>query len=173
MRLFYPVSIFIFILFVGNTFYHHFNPKSAKSFRLGCHKEVTTFERLYEPSYLVELKEALQQSDFQFKITIAKSHYMLTRIDSYMPKEKFEQLLETTFGKPKGGRLSVNVLLYENDKDDPKKRTKKAKLYAGYLQMSFYIEQKRIYTVQIDYMDAMGKDIKKRLECALHSVKTL
>lgn len=173
MRLFYPVTIVIFLLFTSNAIIHHLNPKSAKSKRLACHQQSTTFERLYAPREIKELKEHLAKGDFKFKIHIAKSHYMSTRIDSYMSLAQFENILSQIMGKANGEKVLIDVLLYENDKDDPKKKTDKAKLYEGYVQVSYYMDQKRIYTVQIDYMDREGKDISKRLECAKRSLESL
>jgi len=173
MRLFYPVTAILFTLFVFNTLYHHFNPKSAKSKRLACHQEVTTFERLYEPKQITKVKEYLKDHDFKYRLHIAKSHYMPTRIDEYLTMHAFEKLVDETIGKAQGEKLLVDLLLYENDKADPKKKSPKAKLYEGYIQLSFYLEKKRIYTVQIDYRDRMGRDIKRRLECAVESLYSL
>jgi len=137
MRLFYPVTIILFILFVLNTFYYQFNPKSAKSKRLACHQEVTTFERLYEPKQIAKLKEYLKDQDFKLKLHITKSHYMPTRIDEYLSLDQLQKLVDETMGKAQGEKLFVDVLVYENDKADPKKKSPKAKLYEGYIQFSF------------------------------------
>ncbi|MEA2029154.1 MAG: hypothetical protein U9N49_09280 [Campylobacterota bacterium] len=173
MKLFYPVTIILFTFFVFNTFYHHFNPKSANSKRLACHQEVTIFERLYEPKQIAKVKEYLKDQDFKLKLHIAKSHYMPTRIDEYLTIDQLQKLVEGAIGRAQGEKLFVDLLLYENDKADPKKKSPKAKLYEGYIQFSFYLENKRIYTVQIDYMDRMGVDITKRIECALESLYSL
>jgi len=173
MKLAYPITILLFIFFVFNTLYQHFSPKSAKSNRIACHQEVTTFERLYEPNKLQKVKQLLDSQDFKLNMNIAKSHYMPTRIDSYLSIKQLKQMLEKTFGVSKGKKLLVNVLLYENDKKDPKKKSPKAKLYEGYVQINFVIDQKRIYSIQIDYKDKMGEDIAKRIDCAFKSLDTL
>ncbi len=173
MKRFYPIVVIVFALFSSTILYHHFNPKSAKSKRLVCHQESTTFERLYEPHQTNTIQTLLKSGDFSFTINIAKSSYMPTRIDSYMKQEAFEVLLHDTFGKPRGEKLRIDLLLYENDKKDPKKKTQEAKLYEGYVQVSFYLNHTRVYTVQLDYMDPMGNDIAKRLKCALESVESL
>ena len=173
MKRIYPIIVIVFTLLSGTILYHHFNPKSAKSVRLACHQESTTFERLYEPHQTKTIQTLLKSGDFGFAINIAPSHYMPTRINSYMKQEAFKALLYDTFGKPHGEKLRIDVLLYENDKKDPKKKTQEAKLYEGYVQVSFYLSRTRVYTIQLDYMDPMGKDIAKRLRCALESAESL
>lgn len=53
------------------------------------------------------------------------------------------------------------------------KKTEEAKKYAGYIRMNFYLDNTKIYGVQIDFMDWQGKDIKEKLECGVESFMTI
>lgn len=70
-------------------------------------------------------------------------------------------------------RVQIDTYLYENDKNDKGKKTKKAKLYAGYVVMDFKLDKKSVYKIQVDYMDIDTKDLKNRVDCAIQSFITL
>jgi hypothetical protein len=68
--------------------------------------------------------------------------------------------------------VTIKYLIYENDKNDPGKKTQKSKLYAGYMKFDVVYKKKRVYAVQIDFMDMEGKDISQRVSCAIKSIMT-
>ena len=69
--------------------------------------------------------------------------------------------------------VEVDYKVYENDKEDPKKKTDSCKLFRGYVVMKFKNHNNKVvYQVQIDFMDNEGKDIPKTLECAVESFVT-
>jgi hypothetical protein len=69
--------------------------------------------------------------------------------------------------------LNIEYKVYENDKEDPKKKSDNCKLFRGYVVMKFKNQNNKVvYQVQIDFMDQEGKDIPKTLECAVESFLT-
>ena len=70
-------------------------------------------------------------------------------------------------------KLVIDYFIYENDKDDPGKKTAKSKLYAGYLVFNFLLEGEQVYRLQIDFMDMQGKDIDEKIRCIMKSVLSL
>ena len=69
-------------------------------------------------------------------------------------------------------KVKIEYYIYENDKSDPGKKTKKSKLFAGYLRFSFVLDAKKVYMIQVDFMDLQGRDIKKSVDCAIESFVT-
>ena len=70
-------------------------------------------------------------------------------------------------------KLRISYYIYENDVGDPGKKTKKSKLYAGYVVYKFYNKNnKLIYQSQIDFMNKQGADIAQSVKCAIKSFAT-
>jgi hypothetical protein len=68
---------------------------------------------------------------------------------------------------------NYSYYIYENDKNDPGKKTKKSKLYAGYIVFEVKNKNnKTIYKVQIDFMDKHGADIVGSINCTIESFMT-
>lgn len=63
----------------------------------------------------------------------------------------------------------IDYFVYENDKEDPGKKTAKSKLYAGFIYLNFKLKDESVYDVQIDYKDLQAKDLAKRINCAIAS----
>jgi len=66
-------------------------------------------------------------------------------------------------------KLLVSYYTRENDIKDPGKKTKKSKLYAGYLVFEFKLHDKTVYKTQTDFQDKQGKDIADRVSCVIRS----
>ncbi|DAB34772.1 MAG TPA: hypothetical protein CFH82_03395 [Sulfurospirillum sp. UBA12182] len=149
---------------------------SAKAKRLPCHKEVVVFEKLYEKGLLHKIQEALSRGDLTLEVKAQKALYMDSTLFTHITTEEIEDLIKKSLKKyekslhVKDKKLFLDVIVYENDKLDPGKKTPESKLYRGYLVFNFLYEQNLIYKVQIDFMDEYAKDIEKRVDCALHSL---
>jgi len=173
------VSVAI-LAFVAILIYETISPKnSAKSKRIECQKQSTTFERVYAPEAIDETIKALKSGNIQTKYKMLFSVHTPTQMGQYFTIEEVnEDLLEilsryedTTIQSQKP--LVIDYHLYENDINDPGKKSKEAKKYAGYIRMNFYLGSTRVYSNQIDFLDFEGKDIKDRLQCAIDSLITL
>ncbi|MEA3354343.1 MAG: hypothetical protein U9Q33_11060 [Campylobacterota bacterium] len=162
---------------IGNSIYKQMNKKSAKAARILCHKNSTVFEKLLKPNLLTKLQADIKNGNIIVTVEEEKAKYMKSRLFDFVNKneikDKFEKLLNIKDTVSSKDITSVNILIYENDKEDPGKKTKKSKLYAGYLVFSFKVDKTMVYKLQIDFMDHEGKDIPKILECALKSINTL
>jgi len=173
----YIVVVFLFIVSIGNSIYQQLNKKSAKSVRLECHKNSTVFEKIVKPKFLEKLQNDTKNGNLKVVIEIEKSKYMKSKlfnyIDQFEVKQNFEEILNKSSSIKEKLDSSVNILIYENDKDDPGKKTAKSKLYAGYLVFSFKVDKSLVYKLQIDFFDNKGKDIQKVLKCGLKSLLTL
>lgn len=176
----YGIFVILFILLAGNEIYKHFYPSSgAKATRLECHKQSTTFERVYNQRLIKEAVNALKSGNVKTKYAMQFSVYTPSKMGQYFTIEQVNSDLLQILAKHKDNKsisnksLMIDYYVYENDVDDPGKKTKEAKEYAGYIRMNFYIDNTHVYANQIDFMDWQGKDIKDRLECAINSLRTL
>ncbi len=176
-RFFYPLLIAAIVTVLGVEVYKQLTKKGPKSDRIPCHKEVVTFEKVFDPKRLQLLGKALQRG-VTLHTRVQKSHYMQSQLFERISQRKIRDLIVKRLGQDdinvvQSGDVELNVLIYENDKKDPKKKTKKAKLYAGYLLFDYKLDGKLVYKFQIDFMDMQGRDIAKRIDCAVTSLQTI
>ncbi len=99
---------------------------------------------------------------------------MPSQLFSFEEPNKVELYVKKLFHHIKDDKkTSLHILVYENDKLDPKKKTKKAKLYQGYLDFNFKLDNKIVYKIQLDFYAHDGSDIKEIISCAKKSVLSL
>lgn len=156
-----------------------FSKESANSKRLQCQMKSTTFERVIRPELMNQLQKSIENNSAKVSIDIEKAKYMESRLFYYVkPEVVLEQIKEKikTYNKNKinlKDNVTIDVLIYENDKDDPGKKSEKAKVYAGYLVFSCKVDKKLVYKIQIDFMDHEGLDIQNKISCAIDSIMTI
>ena len=171
----YIIISIVFFVAIGNSIYDQMNKKSAKSVRLECHKNSTVFEKVLKPKLVTQLQDGIKNGAISLEIEIEKAKYMDSKLFEYVDpqvvKKDFINLIKNVKNNEKN--VQVNILIYENDKNDPGKKTAKSKLYAGYLVFTYKVQNKLVYKQQIDFLDHEGKDIPKVLDCGLISVLTL
>jgi hypothetical protein len=103
---------------------------------------------------------------------------METQMFKYVQIDKVDQMVKDAIAKRKqadakaDGKVHIDYYIYENDKADPGKKTKKSKLYAGFLRFILTYNGKKFYSVQADFMNLEGTDIPKSVECAIESFMT-
>lgn len=172
-KIIYTIIAFIVLFLIGQSIYQQINKTTAKAARIQCHKNSTVFEKVLKPKLLNTLQNDVKNGDISVNISIEKAKYMESKLFNYVDpinvKKQFEKLIKTT-GK---NNSSIDILIYENDKNDPGKKTPKSKLYAGYLVFSFKQNNKLTYKLQIDFHDHKGHDIPKVLQCALNSIQSI
>ena len=166
----------ILAFFVIEAIYSQFNKKSAKSTSLACHKNITVFERIYLNEELENAKQSIKARNFQYAIKLQPSIYMQTKLFDYIKKEDIETIFTSELNKEENvlkeetKNVIIDILVYENDKKDPGKKTAKSKLYAGYLVISIWQNEKQIYRVQVDFLEDKGEDIPSRIKCAIETI---
>lgn len=173
----YIVAAFFLVGVIAQSVYQQLNKKSAKSDRIECHKKITVFERVANKKLLPLMKQSIQKGAFKVNVTKEEAKFMESKlfafVDPIQVKEQFLQTLGVKTFTNTNIDTVIDILIYENDKNDPGKKTAKSKLYAGYLVFSFKQNNLLVYKLQIDFMDHQGKDILKALQCAVDSFNTL
>lgn len=171
----YVVISVVVLAILAQSIYTQVNKKTDKSFRIECHKSTVVFEKILNKDLIQTLKKQINSGDFTISIKEEPSKYMKSKlfdfVDSKKIKDEFSSLLKQQNDTNKKG--SIEIIIYENDKEDPGKKSPKSKLYAGYLVFSFKSDNSLVYKLQIDFKDEKGKDIPKILVCAKESFFTL
>ena len=182
MKRFVIVFIIVFFsYFIGDGIYSEINKDKipGKAKRLECHQNVTVFERSYSTDDLKYAQNLIIQGDDSFTSHIEKAVYSNSVLFNYISldttdkifRKKLKNYIQSNEENKK--MYQVSYYIYENDKNDPGKKTKKSKLYAGYVVLEVKnMNNKSIYKVQIDFMDNKDSDIKNCIECAVESLMT-
>ena len=179
----YIISFFVFVVIglLGNSIYIEMTKDKVpgKLKRLECHKKTTAFERGYGIKDIQEAQELLLSGNYRIVSDIDQATYMNSSLFEFVDIKKLDKtfaffLLQKVKNERKASEiLDIEYKVYENDKEDPKKKSDNCKLFRGYVVMKFKNKNKKVvYQVQIDFMDYEGKDIPKTLECAVESFLT-
>ncbi len=171
MKYFYGILAIFLVYIIGSSIYDQSNKKKARLSRLDCQKEMIIFEKVFNAEALLHVKEALKGGKLTLESSVKKAKYMKTKLFEYVDINDVDVLVKENIAKHKGAKsdkaLHVKYYIYENDKKDPGKKSPKSKLYAGYIHMTFSVDGVKAYVTQVDFMDMQGKDIGKRIECAM------
>ncbi len=172
------VTAFFFYIF-GSEVVRIVTKKGPNIERLECHTKSTTFEYVYKKELVTVMQDAIKSSNVEIKSKFKLSKYMQTKLATHISLEQVDTMIQKQIDlhndrtKDNTKKLFIDYFIYENDKEDPGKKTAKSKLYAGYLVFNFFLEGEKVYRLQIDFMDMQGKDIDKKVNCAIASVLTL
>ncbi|MBL0686398.1 MAG: hypothetical protein JJV95_01155 [Sulfurospirillum sp.] len=172
----------VLIFVIGNSIYEHNKKNSlyAKTQRLDCHKNINTFERLYDRNKIKELHKKLLDGNFVLVSSIQKAVYSKSKLFKHVELKETDKATIDMLNsyivdkKLSDDKIKILYYIYENDIKDPGKKSKKSKLYAGYVVFKFSTEKdKLVYQVQVDFMDKNGADLNKSIECAINSFMTV
>lgn len=172
----YIVFSLLVIGAIGKSIYDQVNKKSAKSTRIECHKYSTVFERVLKPELVHEFQRYFNEGKVNVTIKIEKAKYMESKLFEYLDDTTLKNsfiTLSKLQDQTKKYPASIDILIYENDKKDPGKKTAKSKLYAGYLVFSAKLDNKLVYKLQIDFLDEKGNDTQKVIECVIKSIQSI
>jgi hypothetical protein len=176
------VGVFLLTLLVSNI-YEQFTTKSpiesGKAKRLPCQKNNVSFERGFGDEFIKTAQTQLENGNFKFTSYVEKATYAKSKLFDFIKLSDIDKITQNELNsyaihkKQNDEKLRISYYIYENDIRDPGKKTKKSKLYAGYVVYKFYNKtNKLIYQSQIDFMDKQGKDINKSVKCAIKSFAT-
>ena len=169
----------LFFYMIGSEVVGFINKKGANSARLECHKKSTTFEYVYQKEQVTTIQDAIKSNHVVIKSKFQLSEHMQTKLAKHISLSEVDKMIQDQIDlhkmteKKSTKELLIDYFIYENDKEDPGKKTAKSKLYAGYLVFHFLVEGEKVYRIQIDFMDLQGKDIEEKVGCVFDSVMSL
>ena len=177
---FYFVIIVIFVG-VGIGVYNQISKKGKNFKRLECHKQTTTFERIFfeEPTIKTAI-EQLEANNYEIKSRIEYSKIMKSNLNGKLEVQELDEMLVSTINEylsdtsvKNDKKTVIDYYLYENDKADSNKKNENAKKYAGYLMFDFKYNNKLVYKIQTDYMNQDGSDLDQRMDCVINSFTSI
>jgi hypothetical protein len=129
-----------------------------------CFKEVVAFDKIANSEVLKSKYIDFTKKGAQIESKIEYAEYMSSLIKPHIFTKDVDKIVKSKINGDSSD-FKIKYTIIENDKEDPKKKSKKCKLFAGYLLFEFYNKEKMFYKVQIDFMDTKGADIEKRVSC--------
>jgi hypothetical protein len=167
-----PFFMIVLILSIGGTFAYLklSTPKIPE-----CQKEVTCFTKASENKELVsKAQSAIEAGNYEIEGYSVEAEYMTSTLNSYItPEDVIEQTTKLLPQKTSSKDAKIKFIIYENDKESPKKKSDNCKLFAGYLVYEFYYQNSLAYKIQIDFINEDKEEIKSRIECAVESFMAL
>lgn len=173
------ILLSIFFFFGYGIYDNLHKTQTKKEKRIPCQKKTITFENISNKTLIPEAISLLQSNNYEIISRIELSKYMESKILNFISKDKADNFLNKSIKKyikkekTSQKKLLIDYYIYENDKEDKGKKSKKAKLYAGYLVFEFKLDNRLIYKIQSDYMKMDTSDIPERMDCIIKSFITL
>ena len=170
-----PITLILLILFVTFAVFEELNKFDPKQKRLSCQEKTGTFEKIEFENPIWETNNLIETNNFTIKSNIEYSKYMESHLINILNVKQADEILNRVLKNyiksdiPNDKKLVIDYYIYENDKEDPGKKTPKSKLYAGYLLFKFKLDGKLVYKIQTDYMSFEAKDIEERMDCVIKS----
>ncbi len=157
----------------------HKDKTPGKAKRLACQKKVTTFERAFDDLEVSLAQKEIESHKIVFHSDAEKATYMKSQLFQHISLKQTNKVFREMIDKYRVNNKKIDknfiysYYIYENDKKDPGKKSKKSKLYAGYVVFEVKNENnKMIYKIQIDFLDNKGADIDQTIRCAIKSFMT-
>ena len=154
-------------------------PESGKAKRIPCQKQATSFERGFGDKEIKKAQTLLENGNVKLSSSVEKAVYAESKMFEFVKLKDTDKIVQNELSKyvknktEQKDKLNLSYYIYENDVKDPGKKTKKSKLYAGYIVMQVKNNNnKTIYKVQIDFMDRQGADIAQSIQCCVKSFAT-
>jgi hypothetical protein len=174
------VGVFLMTMLLGSVYDQITKEQeSPKAKRIPCQSKTVSFERGFSDEFIKTAQKQLESGNFKFTSYVEKATYAQTKLFNYVKLSDMDiittkELKSYTIKELlDDDKLRITYYIYENDIGDPGKKTKKSKLYAGYVVFKFYNNKnKLIYQSQIDFMNKQGLDIPQSIKCAIKSFAT-
>jgi hypothetical protein len=145
--------------------------------RLPCQKEVVFFDKWQgRPDSVAKARDNLASGNYTMKGRQVYSHYMPSDLEGALTLSDIDGMFAEEAGavsRPGESPLVIDYRLMENDKYDPNKKNKPKKAFSGYLLVSFKLDKREVYRVQIDYLDPKGADLSRRIACVITSFRSV
>ncbi|MGM0518455.1 MAG: hypothetical protein ACQERD_02290 [Campylobacterota bacterium] len=177
----YGILIFIIGFIVYGVFTQIKKTTSFDSKRVSCQEKTTTFENINTQQPIKKAIKIFESNNFEIDGYIDYSKFMSSNIEGKITSQDIKQRIikiakEFTIENSKlntQNQLDIDFYIYENDKEDSRKKGDNCKLYAGYIVLDFLLNKKSVYKIQIDYMENDTSDLDERINCAFKSFISL
>ncbi len=181
IKIFVWLALVVFLILVAKDIYKTVTTKKATATtkRVSCQTKSTTFEKINDINQTTIAQKLLVSGNYILESEIQKSKYATSKLFDFISKENIDNIVKTQIEKiskiktDNTDKVLVSFYTRENDIKDPGKKTKKSKLYAGYLVFEFVLNDETVYKIQTDFKNFQGKDIENRISCVLVSFMSI
>lgn len=142
---------------------------------LECQKESFTTLKVFNQKLLNDSMKALEKGYYKIDGGYIKAQYSDSIIEDFISLKEVDTYYIKAISKaPKDDInkfLTINYELIENDKKDPKKKSKDCKLCSGSIQTSFRAGNIEIFRYYTDFLIFNKKEIESRIDCTIKVYK--
>ena len=172
--------ILIIILLLGFLFYGVFtqiDKTSSKNLkRVPCQNKTVTFEKINTEANISKTIKLIENGSINIDGYIDYSKFMKSNLENKISNtdinNRIIKVLNTykkTDEKLKD-KVDIKFYIYENDREDKRKKGDSCKVYAGYIVLEFILNDTQVYKIQTDYMEDDTSDLDERINCAIKSL---
>lgn len=172
--------VIVIILLLGFLFYGVFtqiDKSSSKNLkRVPCQNKTITFEKINTESNIKETIRLIENSSYEIDGYIDYSKFMKSNLENKMSnsdiKNRINKILNTykKTDEKLTEKVDIKFYIYENDREDKRKKGDSCKIYAGYIVLEFIFNNTQVYKIQTDYMNDDTSDLDERINCAIKSL---
>lgn len=152
----------------------------GKTKRLECLAKVTSFERAYDIDEIKNAQKEIRNTNYSISSDTDKAVHMNSTLFDHVDMQEMEKFAYNHFEKYKNKtkiveneKIKAEFTVFENDKEDPKKKSDQCKLYRGYVVWKFKNKNNKVvYQNQIDFWDSKGADVKETIKCGIEAFMT-
>ncbi len=172
--------ISIIILLLGFLFYGVFTQigkTSSKNLkRVPCQNKTITFEKINTEANISKAIKLIENGSINIEGYIDYSKFMKSNLESKVSnndiKNRIIKILATykKSDEKLDQKVDIKFYIYENDREDKRKKGDSCKVYAGYIVLEFSLNNQQVYKIQTDYMKDNTSDLDERINCAIKSL---
>lgn len=172
--------VIIIILLLSFLFYGVFtqiNKSSSKNLkRVPCQNKTITFEKINTESHILKAIKLIENGSFNITGYIDYSKFMKSNLENKISntdiKNRIVKVLNTykKLNAKLDEKVDIKFYIYENDREDKRKKGDSCKVYSGYIVLEFILDSTQVYKIQTDYMNDDTSDLDERINCAIKSL---
>lgn len=140
---------------------------------LECQKQSPTYDKVIQPSLLKKAHTLLTSGAYVLDGGIIKPRFGKSYFSSLLDIDQTDEYFKNAINIPQKQKnyvLKIRYELFENDKNDPRKK-EEDKMYAGDLMSIFRINDKVIFKMKTRIKEYNKEEIKERIQCSVKAFK--
>lgn len=165
----------IIIIAICLTLYVKYGPKEKRVHsNLECQKITTTSDKVFNQKLLDEGFALLLKGKYRLDGGFLEPKFGKSYLKDEISLKEADIFYMKALNVPQNSSikyLNIKYEIIENDKNDPRKKDKSCKLYAGSVITSFRINGKESFRMYTDFLQYDKKEIQNKIECTINAFK--
>jgi hypothetical protein len=164
------ITIILYSKFISNDDYKNEYLKE-KVVPLSCEKDTFSTSKVFNQKLLNDSIKALDKGYYKLEGAYTKSVYQNSIIEDFISLDELNNYYKTSIEvSPKKNInkfLTISYKIIENDKRDPKNKSKDCKLCSGSVMTTFKANEKDIFKFYIDFNLYDKNEIASKIDCTI------